>query len=142
MGAAETVTYRGIDDTERDVLDVTGGELCDVVVEAVGAQHPLDLAGRLTRVRGRLVIAGFHQDGARTADIQLWNWRGIDVVNAHERSVATRRHGIEEAVEAISAGTIDPTPLYTHEYELDGLAAAMDAMVTRPDGFMKALVLT
>ncbi len=49
--------------------------------------------GRLTKVRGRMVIAGFHQDGPRTADIQLWNWRGIDIVNAHERDDGTAARG-------------------------------------------------
>ena len=37
----------------------------------------------LTRVRGRLVVAGYHQDGPRQVDMQLWNWRGLDVINAH-----------------------------------------------------------
>jgi hypothetical protein len=44
-----------------------------------------DLAGELCAERGRLVIAGYHQDGMRQVNVQLWNWRGIDVINAHER---------------------------------------------------------
>src|SRR5439155_10000050 len=32
----------------------------DVVFEATGHQEPLDLASRLTRVRGTLVIVGYH----------------------------------------------------------------------------------
>ena len=55
------------------------------VIEAVGKQWPLDLAGELTGERGRLIIAGYHQDGPRQVNMQLWNWRGIDVINAHER---------------------------------------------------------
>jgi threonine dehydrogenase-like Zn-dependent dehydrogenase len=57
----------------------------DVVVEAAGTQSALDTASRLVATGGRLVLAGFHQDGPRTVDMQSWNWRGIDVVNAHER---------------------------------------------------------
>ncbi len=62
--------------------DLTGGQMCDVVIEAAGSQEALDLAAQLCGVRGRLVIAGYHQDGSRTVDMQLWNWRGLDVVNA------------------------------------------------------------
>jgi threonine dehydrogenase-like Zn-dependent dehydrogenase len=50
--------------------------------------------------------------------------------------------GIRGAVEAVSSGVLNPTRLYTHTYQLDELAQAMEAMRTRPDGFLKALVLT
>ena len=73
------------------VRELTGGTFCDRVIEAVGKQWPLDLAAELTREGGRLVIAGYHQDGPRQVNMQLWNWRGFDVVNAHERDPACRR---------------------------------------------------
>jgi threonine dehydrogenase-like Zn-dependent dehydrogenase len=112
------------------------------VFEAVGLQEPLDLAAELTRVRGRLLIAGYHQDGRRSVDLQLWNWRGLDVVNAHERDPAVYVQGMRDAVAAIAARRIDPGPLYTHRYRLDQLGDAMEALRARPDGFLKALVLT
>jgi threonine dehydrogenase-like Zn-dependent dehydrogenase len=141
MGAKETIA--GVDraDIVREVQELTDGGLCDVVVEAVGLQEPLDLAGELTREGGRLVIAGFHQDGPRTVDLQLWNWRGIDVVNAHERDREVVRDGIRAAAAAVDAGVLDPRPLYTHREPLDRIDVAMDALVDRPDGFLKALVL-
>ena len=113
---------------------------CDVVVEVVGTQNALDYASSLVRVRGRLVIAGFHQDGPRTVDVQSWNWRGIDVVNAHERFDEIRLDGIRAAAHAIGTGRLDMAPLYTHTVPLADLGVAMDAMVVRPDGFLKALV--
>lgn len=139
MGASETVALAERWEVVEQVEQLTDGELCDVVVEAVGTQEPLDLAGELTKVRGRMVIAGFHQDGARNANVQLWNWRGIDIVNAHERDPEVSLTGIRAAVTAVAEGWFDPAPLYTHRYPLDGLGAAMDAMVERPDGFLKAL---
>ena len=142
MGAAEALA---VDDRQRvigTVGEITGGRLCDTVVEAVGAQEPLDLAGHLTRERGRLVIAGFHQDGPRTVDLQLWNWRGIDIVNAHERDPQVSLAGIRAAVDAASAGWLEPARLCTHAFSLDRLGDAMDAMVERPDGFLKAVVTT
>jgi threonine dehydrogenase-like Zn-dependent dehydrogenase len=113
---------------------------CDVVVEAVGAQAPLDLAASLVGVRGRLVIAGFHQDGPRTVDLQSWNWRGIDVVNAHERDRQVVADGVRRAAAAVVEGSLDTTPLLTHRFPLDRAGQALDAMVQRPDGFLKAVV--
>jgi threonine dehydrogenase-like Zn-dependent dehydrogenase len=72
--------------------------------------------------------------------MQLWNWRGLDVINAHERDPAVYLRGVREAVEAVVSGRIDPTPLYSAGYRLDQLAQALDATRDRPDGFVKALV--
>jgi threonine dehydrogenase-like Zn-dependent dehydrogenase len=139
MGAEETIALE--EPVAERVEELTGGGLCDVVVEAAGVQATLDVAGPLTRTRGRLVIAGFHQDGARQVDMQLWNWRGLDVVNAHERDPQVYVEGIREAAAAVAEGRLDPTPLYTHRFGLDQVDAALDTAVERPDGFIKALVL-
>lgn len=88
----------------RDLTDQRG---CDRVIEAVGKQWPLDLAGELVCEGGRLVIAGYHQDGPRQVNMQQWNWKGIDVVNAHERDPAVQLRGLREAVEAVAGGRLD-----------------------------------
>ncbi|MFP5297011.1 MAG: L-iditol 2-dehydrogenase, partial [Alphaproteobacteria bacterium] len=77
----------------------------------------------------------------RTVDMQLWNWRGLDVVNAHERDPAVYVEGMREAVEAVASGRLDPRPLYSHAYPLDRLGEALDATRDKPDGFVKALVM-
>jgi threonine dehydrogenase-like Zn-dependent dehydrogenase len=138
MGAHHTLA---LDATVLDrVGELTGGELCDVAIEAAGAQATLDLAGALTRVRGRLVIAGYHQDGPRQVDMQMWNWRGLDVINAHERDPAVYVEGMRQAVAAVASGRLDPTPLYSHRFSLDRIGDALTTMRERPDGFVKALV--
>ena len=116
-------------------------ESCDVVIEAGGVQETLDLAARLVRARGRLVIAGFHQDGPRTLDLQSWNWRGLDVVNAHERDPFVYLEAMRAAVGAVVAGELDPRPLYTHFLPLERLDEAFELVRTRPDDFLKALVM-
>jgi threonine dehydrogenase-like Zn-dependent dehydrogenase len=122
------------------VRGLTGGTFCDVVVEAVGKQWPLDLSAELTRERGRLVVAGYHQDGPRQVNMQLWNWRGLDVINAHERDPAVYLRGMREAVEAVESGRLDPSALYTHTFPPDRLGEALDMTRDRPDGFLKALI--
>jgi threonine dehydrogenase-like Zn-dependent dehydrogenase len=140
-GAAHTIVmddhWRIIDQVKALTHD-TG---CDCVIEAVGAQWPLDLAAELTRVRGRLIIAGYHQDGPRQVNMQLWNWRGLDVVNAHERDPQVYVAGLAAAVQAVATGRLDPSPLYTHRFGLDALGEALAALAQRPDGFLKALVM-
>jgi threonine dehydrogenase-like Zn-dependent dehydrogenase len=47
------------------VQQLTGGKMCERVIEATGKQWRLDLAAELTGTRARLIIAGYHQDGPR-----------------------------------------------------------------------------
>jgi threonine dehydrogenase-like Zn-dependent dehydrogenase len=140
MGAAETIPMEDHWEIIQAVKGLTGGVMCDRVIEAVGKQWPLDLAGELTRERGKLIIAGYHQDGGRQVNMQMWNWRGLDVINAHERDPAVYVQGIRDAVEAVVTGRLDPTPLYTHTYALEHLDDALNATRDRPDGFVKAFV--
>ena len=141
MGAAETVPMHDHYAIIETVKALTDGQFCDRVIEAVGKQWPLDLAAELTRERGKLIIAGYHQDGPRQINAQLWNWRGLDVINAHERDPEVYAEGVREAVEAVASGRLDPSGLYTHTYPLDALDQALDATRDRPDGFLKALVI-
>ena len=122
------------------VKELTNERFCDVVIEATGKQWPLDLSGELCRERGRLVVAGYHQDGLRNVNLQLWGWRGLDVINAHEREEAVYTRGIARAAAEIGDGAWDPSPLYTHQLPLEDLANALEMTRTRPDGFMKALI--
>jgi threonine dehydrogenase-like Zn-dependent dehydrogenase len=139
-GAAEVIPMDDHWAIVERVKELTGGALCERVIEAVGKQWPLDLAGELVGEGGRLVVAGYHQDGPRQVNMQMWNWKGIDVVNAHERDPEVQMQGLREAVAAVASGRIDPRPLYTHQYPLERLGDALDATRDRPDGFLKALV--
>ena len=111
-----------------------------IVIEAAGTQAALDTASRLVAERGTLVVAGFHQDGPRTIDLQGWNWRGIDVVNAHERDPLVVVQGMREAAELAASGRLDVRSLVTHVYPLERLEDAFRAAAERPPGFLKAVV--
>ncbi len=140
MGAHELVPMDDHYKIIERVRELTSGRMCDRVIEAVGKQWPLDLAAELTATGARLVIAGYHQDGPRQVNMQLWNWRGLDVVNAHERDPQAYLRGMRAAVEAAESGIFDPGELCTHGFPLIGLGKALDATLERPDGFLKATV--
>jgi threonine dehydrogenase-like Zn-dependent dehydrogenase len=42
----------------------------------------------------------------------------------------------------VSSGVLNPSRLYTHTFHLDQMDQAFRIMQERPDGFLKALVLT
>jgi threonine dehydrogenase-like Zn-dependent dehydrogenase len=110
------------------------------VIEAGGTQETLDLGSALTGTRGRLVIAGYHQDGLRSVNMQEWNWRGIDVINAHEREEAVSVEGIRLAAEAVASARIRVDELVTHFFPLDQIQKGFQTLEQRPEGFVKAVV--
>lgn len=141
LGADKTAPLDGVDGVSVEHwLTGTYGRLADVVIEATGHQEPLDLAARLTRERGTLVIAGYHQGGPRTVDLQLWNWRCLDVVNAHERDPALYARGMREGIERLAAGEVELGPLISHRYPLERIDRAFASAAGRDGGFVKALV--
>jgi threonine dehydrogenase-like Zn-dependent dehydrogenase len=140
FGAQHTVVMDDHWKVLEQVKQLTGEQWCERVVECTGLEWPLQLASEMTAVRGRLVIAGYHQDGMRQVNVQLWNWRGIDVINAHERDPQMYIDGMRQAVGLMERGVLDPEPLYTHRLPLDRLGEALELTRTRPEGFMKALV--
>lgn len=140
MGAIATFSTGDAYEARNRALSASGGRGYDRVIEAVGSQEALDLASALAAEYGRLVVAGYHQDGPRQVDMQQWNWRALDIVNAHERALARYVHGVERAIAAILDGKMDPFPLITHELPLTALDEAFELTRARPDGFMKAVV--
>jgi threonine dehydrogenase-like Zn-dependent dehydrogenase len=139
-GAERTFSFGDPAEVIAEVMEQTGGLGCERVIECVGKQGPLDLASELTRVRGRLVIAGYHQDGPRQVNLQQWNWRGIDVINAHERDPQVYVSGLRKAVAAVTEERLDPFPLLTHGFPLERLNEALQITGERPEGFMKSWV--
>lgn len=139
MGAKHVESLEDHDQVVKKVEEITERSLCPVVIEATGVQGPLDLAARLTGVRGRLVIAGYHQDGHRQVDMQLWNWRGLDVINAHERATEAYVSGVAAAVDAVARGELDPAPLITDRVAFDEIAEGYRRSIERPEGFVKAV---
>ena len=137
FGAALAITTSRARETVKLLTQHRG---CDCVIEAAGTQASLDLATELTSERGRLIIAGYHQDGPRTVDMQTWNWRGLDVVNAHERDPRVYVEGMRGAIEAMQLGVLNPLPLYTHTFSLNELPGAFETISESPEGFVKALI--
>ncbi len=134
----------GLSDPGRalaEVQELTAGRLCERVVEATGAQGPLALAGELARERGKLVVGGLHDDGPRVVDMRLWNHRGLDVVNAHERDPAVHLAGMRRAADAVMEGDLELPLILTHTFRLAELVAALELLRRRPDGLVKAVVI-
>jgi threonine dehydrogenase-like Zn-dependent dehydrogenase len=143
MAAAYTSHCFRADDkyrTIRSINDLTSGEGCDRVIECTGNQEPLEVATDIIGTYGKLIIAGYHQDGLRQIDFQKWNWKCIDIINAHERSPIRYKEGIVAAVEAVREGRLKINELITHSYPFKKLKDGLDDLVKGGEGWIKSYV--
>lgn len=141
MEAEDTIATQDDGHDAERALQLTGGRGFDRVIEVAGLQSALDLASEITAEHARLIIAGYHQDGPRQVNMQLWNWRGLDVINAHERTMDRYVSGVQRAIQAALEGRLDPFPLLTHTVSLGTMDQGFKLMRERPEGFVKALMM-
>jgi threonine dehydrogenase-like Zn-dependent dehydrogenase len=112
----------------------------DVVVEGSGTQPGLTLAGELVRAHGVLSILGYHQGGPRQVAVGMWNWKAIDVVNAHVRRHADLLESMRIGLELAATGLLDLGALVTHRYSLGEVDRAYADLQHKPPGFVKAVI--
>ena len=139
-GADEVIPLTSTWETANKVGEITQNNFCTRVIEATGKQEAIDVATEIIAEYGKIIIAGFHQDGLRQVNMQQWNWKAIDVINAHERDPKRYLTGMQKAVKAVEHNDIDPSALYTHVLPLEDLNEGFRLTANRPDGFMKALI--
>jgi threonine dehydrogenase-like Zn-dependent dehydrogenase len=139
-GAQICLSARNWPEAAGRIQELTDGHGCQRVIEAVGMQWSLDLGTVVVGERGRFIVAGYHQDGPRQVNMQQWNFRGIDVINAHERDPQVYLQGMREALDAVCADRLNPAPLLTDCFRLDQLPMAFGALQQRPQGFLKAWI--
>jgi len=110
----------------------------DLVVEASGSQAGLTLAGELVRAHGTLSILGAHE--RRVVEVGMWNWKAIDVVNAHVRDHARLISSMRVGVGLLATGRLSLRPLITHRYPLEEISMAFSDLAEKPPGFIKAVI--
>lgn len=140
LGADEVIKMDDHYQIIEKVNQLTNDEGCERVIECTGKQWPLDLAGELAGYYGKIIIAGYHQDGVRNVNMQLWNWKALDVINAHERDPEKYKSGIRAAATAVEDNILDPEDFLTHSFSFSELADALDLVKECPEGMIKAYI--
>jgi threonine dehydrogenase-like Zn-dependent dehydrogenase len=114
----------------------------DVCVEATGSQGGLQLAGDMTAVHGILSVVGYHQGhgGMRNVNMELWNWKAISVINAHERRSDVHIKQMEAGLKLIANEKLNMKDLITQVFGLDEVDKAYNAIRTKPTGFIKSVI--
>jgi threonine dehydrogenase-like Zn-dependent dehydrogenase len=141
FGADQAVFPEEIDPLDKVVGWEQFGQGVDAVFEVSGTQAGLTLAGEMVKVHGALSIVGYHVGEPRTVDVELWNTKAINVVNAHERRNDTLMRCMQAGLDLIAKGKLDIASLVTHTYPLGQVDEAFVAMRDKPQGYIKGVIV-
>ena len=137
LGSAQILLdYRDVD-VVAEVRRLTGGG-ADVAIEALGTQQTFESALRSLRPAGTLSSLGVY-----SGKLEIPYSAFAAGIGDH-RIVTTLCPGGKERMrrlmEVVRHGRVDLTPLLTHTFVLDDIAAAYDLFAERLDGVMKVAI--
>ena len=137
MGATATICNAETDPVAA-VREILGGQLADIVIEAVGHHHQaLNLCTSLCRQDGRILYFGVPPetiDGVRWRDLFFKN------ITVHTSVNPDFRRDFPLAMRWIGEGRIDVSQVITHRFPLSEIQTAFETFRDRIDGALKVIV--
>ncbi|MBR3271081.1 MAG: alcohol dehydrogenase catalytic domain-containing protein [Clostridia bacterium] len=109
------------------------------VMEFTGTESGLQLAGELVKAHGRLGIGGYHNDGPRSIDYKLWNFKAITTINCHERRIDYEAGLCRRCMELLEKGIWQFTGV-TKIYDMQDFDKVSEMMENHTDNFIKAAI--
>jgi threonine 3-dehydrogenase len=114
MGADLAFDGREAELVARDVLEATGGDGVEVVLEMSGAQAALDTALAIITRGGRISLLGIFSRPASVDLSELVIQKGVRLHGIYGR----RLYDTWERTQALLRGGLDVTPIITHRFDL------------------------
>ncbi len=134
VGADHVVNVREADPVAV-VEALTAGRGADVVVEASGADDGPDLAVRLAKRMGRVLLLGFPH-APSPADFEAMATRNIQLHSVRGES----RANCARAISLMRQRKVDARPLITHRFPLEAIAEGFRVLTGREGGAIKVLI--
>jgi len=135
FGADETINSKNEDATAR-VLELTGGEGADVVIEAIGTAATFEQAFTFVKRGGRIVQFGFCPEGEKAAvePFKILS-KELTIVGSWVNPYTYPR-----AIKLLDSGKVKVEHLITNRLKVEDIIEGIQLMYDRPDGFMKAMI--
>ena len=139
MGA-DTVINLNKEDVVAKVLDMTGGEGADVVVEAAGSESSFNAASDMIKHNGKFVFYSWVTQPV-TLNISRWHDDGLKFINTCLVHHTWRERYVwaPECFRPVIQGQIDVKPLITNEFKLENIKEAFD-LADKDDAAIKIVL--
>jgi len=130
MGADMTLDGKA-GDTTQAILDATGGDGVEVVLEMSGAAAALDGALRFVTRGGRVSLLGIFGEPVTVDLSNLVIEKGVRIYGVFGRRIYDTW---ERTQDLLRSGALDVTPILTHRFDLADWQQGFDLLGTRHAG--------
>jgi 2-desacetyl-2-hydroxyethyl bacteriochlorophyllide A dehydrogenase len=134
LGVHHTISASG--DVSAKLLDITGGDMPTVVIDATGNLNAIQEGFRYMSHGGRYVLIGLQKGDIAFSHPEFHKREGTLMSSRN----ATRRD-FERVIRAISEGQIDPEAYITHRVAFAAAGEAFPSWLDRKSGVVKAMVM-
>ncbi|QBJ98076.1 alcohol dehydrogenase [Rhodococcus sp. ABRD24] len=132
LGATHTFVA---DATVADsIIELTGGRGVDSIIEAAGSPAALATAVACVALGGHIGIVGIH-----SAPVEL-DLAGLLFKNVSVWTGLGDLTHMDELLELIAAGRLDPSPMFTRQYSFDAIEQAYAEVADQAPGVVKTLI--
>ena len=134
LGATGVINGKEKDAVE-EVMKLTGGRGCDLVIETSGSEICTGQGIRMLVKDGTLVQVGYSPSGNMNIPMSMILDKEITI-----KSVFRYRHIYPLAIKAVAEGKVNLKGIVTDVFELDDIQNAMDSSVNNKADIVKAVV--
>ncbi|MEL7448682.1 MAG: hypothetical protein AAFN78_05705, partial [Pseudomonadota bacterium] len=102
----------------------------------------IDLCSDLVTQHGKITLVGYHEsnEGLRSVNMQLWNFKAIDVINGHVRRHDEKMRAMAKGLDLLAQGKLVTKPL-VRLYELNNVDQAFADFAANTEGLFKAILI-
>ena len=122
-------------DIEEEIMRLTGGRGVDVAFEAAGAPETPQQAAAVTRIGGKVIIAGIPAGDVMTFSPDTVRRKGLTI-----KMVRRSKHTYERAFRLVQTGQVDVKALATHLLPLERIDEAFQMVAGYQDGVLRAVI--
>ncbi|MEE8391671.1 MAG: NAD(P)-dependent alcohol dehydrogenase [Anaerolineae bacterium] len=125
------------DDTDvvAEIMRLTNGRGVDVAFEAAGASETCDQAVAVTRIGGKVIVAGIPSDDTMTFTAGPTRRKGLTI-----KLVRRMKHTYPRAIRLVQQGLVDVKSLATHTFPLERITEAFEMVAAYDDGVLRAMI--
>ena len=122
-------------DVVAEIMRLTSGRGVDVAFEAAGAAETPQQAAAVTRIGGKVILAGISPDPFVAMRADTIRHKGLTI-----KLVRRSKHTYPRAIRLVQAGLVDVKALVTHWFPLERTAEAFELVAGYRDGVLRAVI--
>ncbi|MFT3985131.1 MAG: NAD(P)-dependent alcohol dehydrogenase [Lachnospiraceae bacterium] len=134
LGADAVINGRE-ESSEEKILEMTGGQGCDLSIETAGSEITASNLIRASKKGGTIVFVGYSASGMMTLPIGMALDKELTM-----KTVFRYRNIYPLAIQAVASGKIDIKQIVTNYFTLDQIQEAMDSCVDHKEDIVKGII--